>query len=81
MEIVIKIHDIPQNDHERWALKNGTPLPKGHGRLIDADEAREVMMYRMSGTGFQCMAMDVFSDLYTPTIIEAEGGNEDAASN
>lgn len=25
-EIVIKIHDIPQNDHERWALKNGTPL-------------------------------------------------------
>lgn len=27
MEIVIKIHDIPQNDHERWVLKNGTPLP------------------------------------------------------
>ena len=38
MEIVIKIHDIPQNDHERWVLKNGTPLPKGHGRLVDADE-------------------------------------------
>lgn len=36
-EIVIKIHDIPQNDHERWVLKNGTPLPKEHGRLIDAD--------------------------------------------
>ena len=22
------------------AIKNGTPLPKGHGRLIDADERR-----------------------------------------
>ena len=37
MEIVIKIHDIPQNDHERWVLKNGTPLPKGHGDLVDFD--------------------------------------------
>lgn len=82
IEIVI---DIPEEMYERIKdgyvplgiskyLKNGTPLPKGHGRLIDADEAREVMMYRMSGTGFQCTAMDVFSDLYTPTIIEADGG-------
>jgi hypothetical protein len=23
------------------AIKNGTPLPKGHGRLIDADERRK----------------------------------------
>ena len=23
-----------------YAVKNGTPLPKGHGRLIDADERR-----------------------------------------
>ena len=37
MEIVIKIHDIPRNDHERWVLKNGTPLPKGHGRIGDLD--------------------------------------------
>ena len=37
-EIVIKIHDIPQNDHERWALKNGTPLPKNptNGDMIKA---------------------------------------------
>ena len=24
-----------------WVLKNGTILPKGHGRLIDADERRK----------------------------------------
>lgn len=38
MEIVIKIHDIPTNNHERWILKYGIPLPKHHGRLIDVDE-------------------------------------------
>ncbi len=25
------------------AVKNGTPLPKGHGRLIDADRLKEEM--------------------------------------
>lgn len=48
MKIVI---DIPEEEYERmkeqsmfgrvdvWrkAIQNGTPLPKGHGRLIDAD--------------------------------------------
>lgn len=48
MQIVI---DIPEEDYKRmkeqsmfgrvdvWkqAIRNGTPLPKGHGRLIDAD--------------------------------------------
>ena len=35
MQIVIEIHETPKNDHERWVLAHGTPLPKGHGRLID----------------------------------------------
>lgn len=36
---------------ELWynALKNGTPLPKGHGRLIDADATIEIQ----SGTHFE----------------------------
>ena len=38
MQIVINISDIPKNDHERWVMSHGTPLPKGHGRLIDADK-------------------------------------------
>ena len=29
------VYDIPQESVK--AIKNGTPLPKGHGRLIDAD--------------------------------------------
>lgn len=71
MEIVIKIHDIPQNDHERWVLKNGTLLPKGHGRLIDADDVYNALRPYVS-----------FSDLYDvldeiPTIIETDGGKED----
>ena len=28
----------------RIAIKNGTPLPKGHGRLIDADEIERYML-------------------------------------
>lgn len=62
-EIVIKIHDIPQNDHERWALKNGTPLPKGHGRIGDLDIL---------------VKHNVISESYANmfTIIEADGGGE-----
>ena len=48
MQIVI---DIPEElyvhcvnmgikNDEHVAIANGTPLPKGHGRLIDADERR-----------------------------------------
>lgn len=53
MQIVIEISDTLKNivdtgdaktfSHLMWraivmdAIKNGTPLPKGHGRLIDAD--------------------------------------------
>ena len=71
MEIVIKIHDIPQNDHERWVLTHGTPLPKGHGRIIDESKI-EV-----------CEWIDVWEEDYpkastdAPTLIEADGGGED----
>lgn len=55
------------------AIRSGTPLPKGHGRLIEADKAEEVMMYEMCGTGYQCTATRVLrDDFYTPTIIEAD---------
>lgn len=35
MKLVIEINDIPKNDHERYILAHGTPLPK---RTLDADE-------------------------------------------
>ena len=75
MKLVIDIHDIPQNDHERWVLKNGTPLPKGHGRLIDADALdleKEVSMaddWKTAHEIANCVK-------YAPTIIEAD--KEDA---
>ena len=37
VQLIIEIPKTPKNDHERWVLAHGTPLPKGHGRLIDAD--------------------------------------------
>ena len=33
------VRDVPQESVV--AIANGTPLPKGHGRLIDADAYRE----------------------------------------
>lgn len=37
----------------------GTPIPKGCGRLIDADHALDVMRDEMCGTGYQARAMYV----------------------
>ena len=50
------------------AIKNGTPLPKGHGRLIDADTLAD---------GFEdnyefCEVVNA-----TPTIIEADKGEQE----
>lgn len=51
MKIVI---DIPEETYEYWkehkheyvlaeAISNGTPLPKGHGELIDKDVVLDMM--------------------------------------
>ena len=49
--------DIDKNDYEKmkngyvpstfnlfYVIKNGTPLPKGHGDLIDADALRKIFI-------------------------------------
>lgn len=83
MQIVI---DIPEETYEYWkthkheyviseAIINGIVLPKGHGRLIDADIGKEVMLSEMCGTGYQSMAVRVLdSEIFTPTIIPADEG-------
>lgn len=43
-------------------IQNGTPLPKGHGRLIDAD-------YKVSSDG---RTIDTVCGYMAPTIIEAD---------
>lgn len=45
VELVIK---IPEEDYKRGivmasAIRNGTPLPKGHGRLGDLDKIKKEM--------------------------------------
>ena len=55
----------------REAVRQGTPLPKGHGRLIDADKIQ-----------FKNNEFDTYSDYseafnaiyFAPTIIEADKG-------
>ena len=77
MQIVI---DIPAEDFEkvkcgrgavsmmRKAIIHGTPLPKGHGRLIDADELANKTFYSVTSAPY--ITYKKFVD--APTVIEAE---------
>ena len=51
------------------AIYDGTPLPKGHGRLIDADDLWD--LYHSNDFDFY----EAFYD--APTIIEADKESED----
>ena len=65
--------DVPQESV--LAIANGTPLPKGHGRLIDADAlyAEYVKEPEEFNGGHSLMALFRVA----PTIIEADGGGQD----
>ena len=70
------------NSYVATAIMNGTPLPKRHGRLKDIDTFiakvqadRQHAIYTRSWTADD--VLDALSDSYTPTIIEADGGEED----
>ena len=59
------------------AIKNGSPLPKGHGRLKDVDAFlskvkadREHSVYVTSWTADD--VLNVLNNSYTPTIIPAD---------
>ena len=52
------------------ALRLGTPLPKGHGRLIDAD--------KIISDGISKGFCDWYDEMkYAPTIIEADKEGEE----
>jgi len=85
MKLVI---EIPEEDYNfvkkqvadgitnplKMRIAKGTPLPKGHGRLIDADtleECKEVMNTIMNESEY-AVRMDEVRNV--PTIIEADGG-------
>ena len=83
IELVIKIpeetyKDIQSRDWKnggRWysdewkAIHNGTPLPKGHGRLIDADELKK---HKYHDSNRHEKAVSVAQIDWQPTIIEVD---------
>jgi hypothetical protein len=84
MQIVI---NIPDEKYDRLLyqdiislrsyVENGTVLPKGHGRLIDADALKMKMCDREEKLGddramWESSAVEVALDMFAPTIIEAE---------
>ena len=59
------------------AIKCGTPLPEGHGRLIDADELERKMLAREEELGddramWESSAVSVALDMFAQTIIAAD---------
>lgn len=63
-------------------IRNGKILPKGHGKLIDAEKFNDAIYERFEGIQFyEGTGYDVYSDLKesienSPTIIEADKRDE-----
>ena len=92
MQIVINIDDEDYDDITltgeniinlgvlldlREVVRKGIPLPKGHGRLIDADALEKKMCDREEELGddralWESSAVSVALNMFAPTIIEAE---------
>ena len=92
MQIVI---DISEDDYRkvqdgrasvstmRKAIRNGTPLPKGHGRLVDISKIDEdriesdnpIIYLTINGQYTEAISLDYLNDL--PTIIEADKGESE----
>ena len=81
MQIVI---DLPKETYKRFiddftgtteilqAVRHGTPLPKSHGRLIDADALYEnTEICHSDIDGYACARWKDIND--APTIIEGRG--------
>jgi len=62
-------------------IANGIPLPKNHGRLIDADKLNKKKKYQFQTQSGAFSKSEWFikaDDLFNaPTIIEAEGGDKE----
>ena len=99
MKLIIEIpdEDYKLYAYDEWnlplglvdALQNGKPLPKGHGRLIDADYLKDVLLlHNFHGNnknivpysdrkGYRLRQSEVdYAIINAPTVIEAD--KEDA---
>ena len=72
MEYIVKGRDLSeeQNDEMAYAITDGIPLPKGHGRLIDADALYPNCDYD-DGMYYAVSLAELDS---ATTIIEADNG-------
>jgi len=59
------------------AVANGTPLPKGHGRLIDADDIKVIELEDSLHIIRHCKGDDIDVYIDVPTIIEADKESEE----
>lgn len=87
MEIVIKISDEDyeylktHNKHGLYSsILNGTPLPKGHGALIDVDDLREDFKASKKISFAERMDISCIVD-HADTIIEADKETTDEIDN
>lgn len=70
------------------AIKNGVPLPKGHGRIVDVigkidedriDKDNPIIYLTINGEYTEAVSLDYINNL--PTIIEADKEGKDASTN
>jgi hypothetical protein len=77
----IKEIPVEQSTADMMIIRKGTPLPKGHGRLIDADALEKKMCDRETEMGddkalWESSAVSVALDMFAQTIIEADRSEE-----
>ena len=70
---LLEEQQLPNRINLEYYISHGTPLPKGHGRLIDVDAItkdfntfQDSFVINMDGRGFKGIAC------IAPTIIEAD---------
>lgn len=86
MKYVIETSEEFYEDCKRFAeyneadkvIANGIPLPKGHGRLIDADALKKESVMCPTVGNAETLLLDISDVENAPTIIEAdeEGAEE-----
>ena len=77
VEIEMRTYELLKEKPDNIAeeiIANGTPLPKGHGRLIDADTYRKDMMNSREFNFFKILDMQ-------STIIDADKENDNETNN
>ena len=73
---VIKEIPVEQSTADMMIIRNGKPLPKGHGRLIDEQDAVDTLSVMFSGNDEVLNdALECIEQL--PEVVEADGGSEE----